>query len=324
MKYFVSIVFICLAGFAAAQSYPEPSDLSVNDFAGLIDDEAEQRLTDRLDALRGQTGVELVVVTLSRQDMFAPDMSLKKFGRDIFDEWGIGDAERDDGILVLVLRADQAMRITLGQGYDEAADEEADAAVDRSFLPEFREGRYAEGIETGVEDLIANVVRVRVDMPAAAEEVESAAEAQATDTAEEAGDGSIGGETEAAAASAEAEPAATEVGDGESGELSVLAWIGGGIAALIGFFIFKSKTRKCPQCGVKGSLRTVRSTLVEPTETSAGRGERVTTCGKCDYSDTDTYELAKLEKDEPKPAPKAEPEGFSGGKAGKKGSTGKW
>ncbi len=324
MKYFMSIVFICFAGFAAAQSYPEPSDLSVNDFAGIIDDETEQRLTAKLDALRDQTGVELVVVTLSRQDMFAPDISLKKFGREMFDEWGIGDDARDDGILVLVLRADQAMRITLGQGYGEDADDEADAAVDRSFLPEFREGRYAEGIETGVEDLIANVVRVRVDVPEAAEEVGTATEAQATGTAEEAGDGSIGGETGAEAASAEAEPVATDEGEDRGGGLSILAWIGGGIAALIGFFVFRSKTRKCPNCGAKGSLSTRRKTLVAPTESSAGRGERVTSCDKCGYENAESYQIAKLEKDEPEPEPDPEPARFGGGKAGKKGSTGKW
>lgn len=312
MKYILSIFFSVFAGLAVAQSYPEPSDLSVNDFAGIIGEQAEQRLAERLDALREETDVELVVVTLSRQDMFAPDISLKKFGRGIFDEWGIGDKTRDDGILVLVLRGDQALRITLGQAYGNTAETAADAAVERSFLPEFREGRYEEGIETGVADLIANVVRPSVE--ARGEDGgESVAEAQAAS-----GESTTASEE----ASTAADSAATGEGapEGEGGGLSILLWIGGGIAALIAFFTIKGKTRKCPQCGARGSLGTQRTTVVEATETSAGKGERITTCEKCDYRDTETYEIAKLEKPEPEP----EPEKFSGGEAGKKGSTGKW
>ena len=307
MRYILSVVLVVFAGWAAAQSYPEPSDLSVNDFAGIIGDEAEQRLMEKLDTLRKDTDVELVVLTLSRQETFAPDISLKKFARGIFDEWGIGHKKRDDGILVLVLHGDQAIRITLGEGFGKKADKASDKAVERSFLPEFREGRYEQGIENGVTDLIENLVQPHVAK--LAEDGDIAEAASTTETAETAS-------SEDTTAASEG----TSEGKGESkGGLSWLLWIAGGIGALIAFFTIKSKTRKCPECGERGTLKTEPNTLEEATETSAGKGERITTCEKCDYRDVQSYEIAKRE---PKSEP--EPEEFSGGKAGKKGSTGKW
>ena len=305
MRYFLSVVLVVFAGWAAAQSYPEPSDLSVNDYAGIIGDEAENRLTEKLDILRETTGVELVVVTLSRQDMFAPDLSLKKFARGIFNEWGIGHKKRDDGILVLVLRGDQAMRITLGKGFGKKAEKAADKAVERSFLPEFREDRYEQGIENGVTDLIENTVgphlaRLDEDAGQSATE-ETAASTTQTETSQP----------------ATGESASTNGDAGESKDgLSWLLYVLGGIGALIGFLVFKSKTRKCPECGAKGSLTTSTNTLEDATETSTGKGERITTCGKCGYKDVESYTISKRSK--------PEPEEFSGGEAGKKGATGKW
>lgn len=322
MRTILSVLLIVFAGFASAQSYPEPSDLSVNDFAGIISDEAEERLTEKLDTLREETGVELVVLTLSRQDMFAPDLSLKAFGREIFDEWGIGDKTRDDGILVLVLRADQAMRITLGKGYGNKADKAADKAVERSFLPSFRDDNHEQGIETGVDDLIANLVRPHVAK--LVEDGEMTVASAGSSDSGDAGATSDAGDTGSAAASDGAGAAADGTASEESkgGGLSILLWIAGIIGAIIAFFTIKSKTRKCPSCGERGTLKTETNTLVTATEDHAGKGERITTCEKCDYRDVDTYQIARREKEKPKPEP--EKEGFSGGEAGKKGSTGKW
>lgn len=312
MRNILSAVLIMIAGWATAQSYPEPSDLAVNDFAGIIDDATEARLSDTLDTLRQDTGVEMVVLTLSRQEMFAPDISLKKFARGIFDEWGIGDKTRDDGVLVLVLRGDQAIRIALGKGFGGKAEDASDKAVERSFLPAFREDRYAEGIETGVADLIANLVSPHV--------AKLGLEA----------DGSVAGTDDTSASTTAAEDATAakdDVKDGGEGggeggaSASWLLYVLGGFGALIAFFVVKAKNRKCPECSAKG-LKTTSSTVRDATEDSTGEGERITSCAKCGYRTVETYEIAKRSKPEPEPEkPKEE---FSGGKAGKDGSTGKW
>jgi uncharacterized protein len=324
MRNILSVILIVIAGLASAQSYPEPSDLAVNDFAGIIDDATEERISTKLDTLRQDTGVEMVVLTLSRQEMFAPDLSLKKFARGIFNEWGIGDKKRNDGVLVLVLRGDQAIRIALGKGFGGKAETASDKAVERSFLPAFREDRYAEGIEIGVDDLIANLVgphvaKLDLDTSEAGTETEttSSAETATSDTGTDTGT-NTGADTTGSGSATSAK------GDGESGAgASWLLYVLGGFGALIAFFVVKAKNRKCPECGAKG-LKTTSNTIKDATEDSKGEGERITSCAKCGYRNVESYEIAKKSKPEPEPEPKAAKEDFSGGKAGKDGSTGKW
>lgn len=153
---FIALLFAPLQ--AAAQSYPEYNSTTVNDYAGLLDEAAEARLLQQLDALRKDTGVEMTVLTLSRQSMFAPNQTLEQFSTGLFNEWGIGDETRNDGVLVLVLKTDRAMRIELGNGFGRDWDRATANVIDRSFLPAFKEDRYQDGIEAGVSDTIDAIV----------------------------------------------------------------------------------------------------------------------------------------------------------------------
>lgn len=75
------LALVFSANAAIAQSYPEYSSTTVNDFAGLLDEGAEARLSKQLSDLRKTTGVEMTILTLSRQDMFAPDQTLENSRR---------------------------------------------------------------------------------------------------------------------------------------------------------------------------------------------------------------------------------------------------
>jgi uncharacterized protein len=149
---------LAVPSLVLAQSYPDYESTTVNDFAWLLDAGAEARVSAQLKTLRKETGVEMTVVTLSRQEVFAPDQSLEQFATGLFNNWGIGDKTRNDGVLVLVLREDRAMRIELGAGFERDWDRASAKVIDRSFLPAFKEDRYQDGIETGVADVIETVV----------------------------------------------------------------------------------------------------------------------------------------------------------------------
>jgi len=151
-------LFLLLPTLLWAQSYPDYESTTVNDFAGLLTPEAEARLDTQLSDLRKETGVEMTVVTLSRQAVFAPDQTLEQFATGLFNHWGVGNAQSNDGVMVLVLHSDRAMRIELGDAYDRDWDRAAARVIDRAFLPAFREDRYQDGIEAGVSDTIRTIV----------------------------------------------------------------------------------------------------------------------------------------------------------------------
>lgn len=158
LRFLMIFALAVTASGGFAQSFPEYNSTTVNDYAGLLDDASEARVVAQLEALKKDTDVEMTVLTLSRKDMFAPDQTVEQFAVGLFNEWGIGDASDNTGVLVLILRTDRAMQIVLGDGFGFAWNREAARAIDRSFLPAFGEERYQDGIEAGVTDVIDTIV----------------------------------------------------------------------------------------------------------------------------------------------------------------------
>lgn len=161
---YVSTFWIALWGacFAftspvSATNYPDFETRTVNDFAGLLSDIATQDIAKTLEQLRVDMGIEMTVVTLSRKSFFDPDISLENFATGLFNHWGIGDKNRNDGILFLVLHADREVRIELGQGFGRDWDRAAAKAIDRAILPAFRDDKYEVGILNGVDEIIATI-----------------------------------------------------------------------------------------------------------------------------------------------------------------------
>ena len=153
----VMVLLAFLALPAWAQTYPDYERTTITDSADLLTDAQETALDQRLARLRQDTGIEFAVLTLPSQTPFAPDQSLESFATGLFNHWGIGDATRNDGILVLILRDDRAMRIELGAGFGRDWDRVSADVVNRSFLPAFTNEDYAGGIEKGVEDVISSI-----------------------------------------------------------------------------------------------------------------------------------------------------------------------
>ncbi|UYV39019.1 TPM domain-containing protein [Rhodobacteraceae bacterium D3-12] len=292
---------LLFTGPIAAQTYPDPSATTVNDFANLLPPESEAELVAQLEALQKDTGVVMTVVTLSRKDMFAPDQSVEAFSKGLFEQWKIGNAEKNDGVLFLVLHTDREMRIELGEAYGYDWQVATQIVLNRSVIPAFKEERYNDGIRAGVTDTIDLIITNHI---AGQDAPKPDASGAASDTLPPAG------------GAADGQPKDGE----ESGGLG--AWwaaiIFAPFAALIGWGALKSKLAKCPKCGNRG-LKVSHSHLQEPTETKPGRGETVTECENCGHREVKEYTIAARGKDDEPPKPD-----MGGGKSGGGGATGKW
>lgn len=145
------------SSLAQAEDYPAYTSLSVNDFADVFEDGREADLAARLDALRNEHGIELTVVTIRSRDDYDPLSSIETFTTNLFNKWGVGHADRDDGLMVLVAVADRQMRIEVGAGYGPAWNRQARQIIDNIMVPNFKKGDMQGGIEAGVGTLIARV-----------------------------------------------------------------------------------------------------------------------------------------------------------------------
>jgi uncharacterized protein len=147
---------IAVAALADAQTLPNPTR-KVGDCAGVLTPTARTELQSLLTTLEKDTTAEVVVATTASLG----GMSVEEYANRVFNEWRIGKAALDNGVLVLVAPTERQMRIEVGYGLEGVIpDALAGAIIRDEFLPSFRDGKYEAGILTGVRR-VAAVVRAK-------------------------------------------------------------------------------------------------------------------------------------------------------------------
>jgi uncharacterized protein len=282
----------------AAQSLPEPRSDTVSDFANVLDSAAEGRIVRLLLDQREATGVQMMVVTMPSIEAYgaASGQRLDAYAKALFNAWGVGGQDRNDGILMLVVTDAREVRIALGAGYDAVYDGRAARVLSTAVLPEFREGRVAEGIEAGILS-----TRDRIIAP-----FQEGRPVTLTEGFEPEGDGA-----------------------------SSTPWLlgAGGLVGAIGFLIWRGarKARTCPKCGQLTLTR--RREVIEPATASAsGTGLLHMLCESCGHSERHTYSISRSNRDRDGrggSGPGSSPggsggRGFGGGKSSGGGAGGKW
>ncbi len=136
--------------------FPRPDAGYVTDTVGLLTREQEQQLESQLLQTEKRSGVEIIVVIIRSMRDYpgTPNLSIEEFAQALFRAYGIGNMPKNNGVLLLVVTQDRKAKIELGAGYSPARDKDADRIMERKIVPRFRQGRYAEGITSGVEALI--------------------------------------------------------------------------------------------------------------------------------------------------------------------------
>lgn len=164
MKRLFFLFLVLLLGWSGKQavqaqnSYPTWEDLYINDLAQVVDSGHESQIRALLNELYDETDVEATVLTInSIYDYDTGDSSIESFATNLFNEWGIGDAERNDGILLLVAIEDRELRIELGAGYGPADEDGLGAIIDGVIVPHFQDGDFSLGIYEGTQAIVNRV-----------------------------------------------------------------------------------------------------------------------------------------------------------------------
>jgi uncharacterized protein len=150
------ILLIALLLPIAVQADPPIPPLSgrVVDLAHLLDQSATDRITAELASFEQQKGIQLVVVTL-------PDLqgyTIEDWGLALGRGWKIGQAGKDNGVVLLVAPKDRELRIEVGYGLEgDLPDATADQIIRGVIIPYFREGQMAQGVEAGVQAIIRDL-----------------------------------------------------------------------------------------------------------------------------------------------------------------------
>ena len=246
----LALLLFC-AGRAIPAGYPEARDPFLNDLAGLVSASDATTLRRELGDLRQQTGIEAVVVTVPRLAGL-PGGSIEDLATGLFNHWGVGDARRNDGLMLLVARDDRKIRIEVGEGYGARLDAPMKQVIDGVITPRFRSGRFSEGLLEGARAM----VRAARPAPAPAPASDEAATPAAPASIPEAHEPSVEPEDNSAPVPLSAMASPVDMPSPPGPGVSPVGFFGAiaagvaGLIALIGGAI-QFSVRKCPRCKIK-------------------------------------------------------------------------
>lgn len=134
----------------------------VVDDAGVIDDAVETSLNTTLESFRANVGPQIAVLVVNSTG----NKSLEDYSIDIARDWGIGDKQRDDGVLLLIAIDDRVLRIETGSGIEgDLTDVEAGRIIDSVIVPELKNDNPTAAVVAGVEALTTELSGKTFDYP---------------------------------------------------------------------------------------------------------------------------------------------------------------
>lgn len=153
MRYLI-IVILLLSGLSLqAREVPYLSGRVVDE-AGVLNHETLNYLNNLLKAHEDSTSNQIAVLIIqSLEGEVLEDYSLR-----VAETWGLGQEDRDNGVLLLISLGDRKLRIEVGYGLEGAlTDALSNNIIRNEITPAFRIDDYNEGVRAGTEAIIAAI-----------------------------------------------------------------------------------------------------------------------------------------------------------------------
>lgn len=224
---------------------------------GILRQPDVMRINQWLNLLEDSLGIEVAVVAVER----IGDNDAREFATDLFKHWGLGQKQRDNGLLIQLVTEPQQRSVVFETGYGIEGvlpDAICYRLQQRYMIPAMREGNYSQGMLQGVEAVSQYLLSSDY------ERGELLGESDDTD------DWLIIGVS----------------------LLFLLSFIGLplAIAAL------KYRKRICPQCGQKAFAYEGDKVIRKATTLAEGLSEEVYRCKRCGYTERHQHNTPRIRR----------------------------
>ena len=155
-KFFVSFALLssCFVSSVEAQEslLPVPRlTAPVVDQAQILQPSTRRALDRFLKKVKIQWGTQLAVLVV-------PSLKgepIENFSMRVVDQWKLGSAEKDDGVLLVIAQKDRRLRIEVGQGLEgNLTDAYSRRVIDEVIAPYFKKGQFDQGVLAGVLQIL--------------------------------------------------------------------------------------------------------------------------------------------------------------------------
>jgi uncharacterized protein len=144
----------------AQETIPELTQ-PVNDFAKVIDPESARNIDALIRSLQQASGDVVVVATVPT---YEPYGDIREYAVKMFENRGrgIGQKEKDNGLLVLLAVSNRQVWVEVGYDLEQFITDGFAGETSREYMiPEFRSGAYGRGLFAGVSRIIGRIAEQR-------------------------------------------------------------------------------------------------------------------------------------------------------------------
>lgn len=131
---------------------PSLAEGLVVDQTNTLTPEQQATLREKLNAYDKSTSNQIAIVMIPALKGNSLDEVALEIGR----TWGVGgQADKDNGVVILVVKDDRKVRIEVGYGLEGAVtDYVSSSIIENNLKPNFREGNYYRGLTEAVDEII--------------------------------------------------------------------------------------------------------------------------------------------------------------------------
>lgn len=147
----LSLLLLVLTLSVRAQPVVPSLTGRVVDNADILSSTTERTLTTLLAAHEDSTSNQIAVLTVPSLD----GQPIEAYSLEVAETWGLGTAERDNGVLFLVAPTERELRIEVGYGLEgPLPDVTASRIIRYEVVPHFRDGNYDAGVLAGTRAIV--------------------------------------------------------------------------------------------------------------------------------------------------------------------------
>ncbi|MEX2370653.1 MAG: TPM domain-containing protein [Bacteroidales bacterium] len=148
------VLIIIFSVSIQAQELPVPSKPGgwVNDYAGVFSAGEKNHLSDKLNRFQFNNSTQIFIVTIDDNQGYPVSMLATEIG----EKWGVGQEDKDNGLVLLMDMEARDVFISTGYGLEEyIPDAIAKRIVENEVVPAFKRGDYFGGIDSATNVMIS-------------------------------------------------------------------------------------------------------------------------------------------------------------------------
>ena len=149
--YLATAPLLCFPGLGVAFNFPALTGRVV-DQAGIMTTQSRSELEAKLKNLEDKSGIQVVIATLKSLE----GSDIETYANQLFRNWRLGEAKKNNGVLLLVAPNEHKVRIEVGYGLEGTlTDALSSVIISSAMVPRFKTNDFSGGIERGVDGIIS-------------------------------------------------------------------------------------------------------------------------------------------------------------------------